>query len=332
MALAKPPLDILLCAPRGFCAGVDRAIQIVELALEKYRRAGLCPPRDRPQPLRRRQPQGEGRRLRRGARRDPGDRPAGDLLRAWRRQGGAGGGAERATSSSSTPPARSSPRCTARPRSTFAAGREIVLVGHAGHPEVVGTMGQLAAGRGHADRDRGGRPRASSRDRAASSPSSRRPRSRSTTPRRSSASSRSASRRSSGRTRRTSATRPPTARRRSSGSPRDVDAMIVVGAPNSSNSQRLREVAERAGCPVAVLVQRAAEIDWTLVRRRSTARRHGRRLGAGGAGRGSHRRLRRALRRATVEVVTTAEESVAFNLPRELRADARRVHSPAFSR
>ena len=32
----RPQLDIVLCAPRGFCAGVDRAIQIVELALEKY--------------------------------------------------------------------------------------------------------------------------------------------------------------------------------------------------------------------------------------------------------------------------------------------------------
>ncbi len=41
-----------------------------------------------------------------------------------------------------------------------------------------------------------------------------------------------------------------------------VEAMIVVGAPNSSNSQRLKEVAERAGCPVAALVQRAADIDW----------------------------------------------------------------------
>ena len=36
-----------------------------------------------------------------------------------------------------------------------------------------------------------------------------------------------------------------------------VDALIVVGAPNSSNSQRLREVAEREGCTVAVLAQRA---------------------------------------------------------------------------
>jgi 4-hydroxy-3-methylbut-2-enyl diphosphate reductase len=44
----------------------------------------------------------------------------------------------------------------------------------------------------------------------------------------------------------------------------EVDAMVVVGAPNSSNSQRLREVAERAGCPRAVLVQRAADIDWSF--------------------------------------------------------------------
>src|SRR5258708_40336528 len=41
-----------------------------------------------------------------------------------------------------------------------------------------------------------------------------------------------------------------------------VDALIVVGAPNSSNSQRLREVAEREGCRIAVLAQRAGDIDW----------------------------------------------------------------------
>ena len=40
--------------------------------------------------------------------------------------------------------------------------------------------------------------------------------------------------------------------------------MIVVGSPNSSNSQRLREVAERAGCRVAALVLRADDIDWGL--------------------------------------------------------------------
>ncbi len=43
-----------------------------------------------------------------------------------------------------------------------------------------------------------------------------------------------------------------------------VDAMVVVGAPNSSNSQRLKEVALSAGCPHAVLVQRAADLDWSV--------------------------------------------------------------------
>jgi len=42
-----------------------------------------------------------------------------------------------------------------------------------------------------------------------------------------------------------------------------VDALVVVGAPNSSNSRRLQEVAEREGCPYSVLVQRAADIDWS---------------------------------------------------------------------
>ena len=75
-----------------------------------------------------------------------------------------------------------------------------------------------------------------------------------------------------------------------------VDAMIVVGAPNSSNSLRLREVAERAGCRLAVLVQRAADIDWAQFGSIVLARRRGRRLGARDPGRGDPRRLRRALR------------------------------------
>ena len=40
------------------------------------------------------------------------------------------------------------------------------------------------------------------------------------------------------------------------------DAMLVVGAPNSSNSRRLVEVGARAGCGYAQLVQRATDIDW----------------------------------------------------------------------
>ena len=61
--------------------------------------------------------------------------------------------------------------------------------------------------------------------------------------------------------------------------------MIVVGAPEfSSNSVRLVEVARRAGCEHAMLVERADEIDWT-VRGHRAARHHRRRLGARKAGR-----------------------------------------------
>ena len=53
----------------------------------------------------------------------------------------------------------------------------------------------------------------------------------------------------------------------------------MVGAPNSSNSLRLVEVAERAGCPKALLVQRAAEIPWGEFDGIAHARHHRRRLG-----------------------------------------------------
>jgi 4-hydroxy-3-methylbut-2-enyl diphosphate reductase len=43
----------------------------------------------------------------------------------------------------------------------------------------------------------------------------------------------------------------------------DVDAFLVIGAPNSSNSQRLVEVAKKAGCNNSQMVQRAAEINWS---------------------------------------------------------------------
>jgi 4-hydroxy-3-methylbut-2-enyl diphosphate reductase len=96
------------------------------------------------------------------------------------------------------------------------------------------------------------------------------------------------------------------------------ERMIVVGSPNSSNSIRLVEVAERAGCPAAVLIQRAAEIDWAMFNGIS-------RLGVT-AGASAPEVLVdeiidafKARFETTVETVTTAEESIAFKLPRELR-------------
>lgn len=97
-----------------------------------------------------------------------------------------------------------------------------------------------------------------------------------------------------------------------------VDAMIVVGAPNSSNSQRLREVAERAGCAHAALVQRAADIDWNAFGNIA-------RLGIT-AGASAPEILVEEIIDAfaarydvSVETVSSAEEGVFFPLPRALR-------------
>ncbi len=102
---------------------------------------------------------------------------------------------------------------------------------------------------------------------------------------------------------------------------RDADAMIVVGAPNSSNSQRLREVAEREGCKISILVQRASEIDW--------ARFDGVQTLAITAGASAPEILvdeiieaLRARFDVKIEVVTTAQENMFFPLPRELREKA----------
>jgi 4-hydroxy-3-methylbut-2-en-1-yl diphosphate reductase len=98
----------------------------------------------------------------------------------------------------------------------------------------------------------------------------------------------------------------------------EVDALLVVGSPNSSNSQRLREVAERAGCPVAHLVLRAQDIDWTVFSGLKT-------LGIT-AGASAPEVLVEEIIDAfaerysvSVENVSTADESMFFPLPRNLR-------------
>jgi 4-hydroxy-3-methylbut-2-enyl diphosphate reductase len=100
-----------------------------------------------------------------------------------------------------------------------------------------------------------------------------------------------------------------------------IDAMIVIGAPNSSNSQRLREVAERAGCPVSLLVQRAGEIDWS---RLAGIRTIGITAGASAPEVLVEEVIGAFAERyaINVEIVTAADEAVTFNLPRALRDTA----------
>jgi 4-hydroxy-3-methylbut-2-enyl diphosphate reductase len=98
----------------------------------------------------------------------------------------------------------------------------------------------------------------------------------------------------------------------------DIDAMIVIGAPNSSNSQRLREVATRAGCPVSLLVQRAGDLDW---QRLAGIHRVGITAGASAPEVLVEEVIDAFAERYSVNVavVTAAEEAVVFNLPKALR-------------
>jgi 4-hydroxy-3-methylbut-2-enyl diphosphate reductase len=100
-----------------------------------------------------------------------------------------------------------------------------------------------------------------------------------------------------------------------------VDAMIVVGSPNSSNSQRLREVAEREGCPVVRLILRAEDIDWSLY---GNVRSLGITAGASAPEVLVEEIIDAFAERyaVSVESVSTADESVFFPLPRELREQA----------
>jgi 4-hydroxy-3-methylbut-2-enyl diphosphate reductase len=102
-----------------------------------------------------------------------------------------------------------------------------------------------------------------------------------------------------------------------------VDALIVVGAPNSSNSLRLREVAERQGCGIAVLIQRADDIDWSVF---GAIRRLAITAGASAPEVLVEEVIAAFDARYTIklEEVRSAEEDVVFTLPRDLRDVAMR--------
>ncbi len=99
------------------------------------------------------------------------------------------------------------------------------------------------------------------------------------------------------------------------------DALLVVGAPNSSNSRRLVEVASRAGCSYAQLVQRATDIDWRALDGIQSV---GITAGASAPEVLINEVIDafRARFDVTVEMVETAQENVEFKVPRVLREPA----------
>jgi 4-hydroxy-3-methylbut-2-enyl diphosphate reductase len=257
--MVKPPLTILLAAPRGFCAGVDRAVQIVELALAKY-----GPPVYVRHEIVHNRFVVEGLERRGAVFVDELDQvPAGKpvIFSAHGVPKAVPAEAERRELMylDATCPLVSKVHREAERH--FVEGRQIVLIGHAGHPEVIGTMGQLPEGAvlliETVDdvarlevRDPGNlayvtQTTLSVDDTAAvvaalqaRFPTLAGPRKEDIC---------------YATTNRQMAVKAIAER---------CDALLVIGAPNSSNSRRLVEVAARAGCATAMLVQRAADIDW----------------------------------------------------------------------
>ena len=145
-APARPlrPLKVLLASPRGFCAGVDRAIQIVERTLEKYG----APVYVRHEIVHNRYVVDRLKRL--GAvfveelDECPADRPVVFSAHGVPKTVPADARRREMIYLDATCPLVSKVHVEAERR--HAAGREILLIGHAGHPEVVGTMGQLPEG------------------------------------------------------------------------------------------------------------------------------------------------------------------------------------------
>jgi 4-hydroxy-3-methylbut-2-en-1-yl diphosphate reductase len=256
--LNRPPLHVLIAAPRGFCAGVDRAIQIVELAIERfgppvYVRHEIVHNKFVVDRLR-----GLGAVFVKELDEVPDGRPVIFSAHGVPKSVPAAAQTRGLDYLDATCPLVS--KVHRQAERLIEAGRHILFIGHAGHPEVIGTFGQAPPGAmtlvetvedvaALDPPDPGNlafltQTTLSVDDTAAivaalkaRFPSIQQPRSEDicyATTNRQAAVKSIASR---------------------------CDKMLVIGAPNSSNSLRLAEVAERQGVE-ARLIQRATDIDW----------------------------------------------------------------------
>ncbi|MBI3709298.1 MAG: 4-hydroxy-3-methylbut-2-enyl diphosphate reductase [Proteobacteria bacterium] len=310
------PLTILLAAPRGFCAGVDRAILIVERALQKYGR----PVYVRHEIVHNRYVV-EGLEAKGAIFVDELDQVPGNAPVVFSAHGvpkSVPAEAERRslTYVDATCPLVSKVHLEAARH--HQAGHTIVLIGHAGHPEVIGTMGQLPDGAVILVEN------TAQAERLAVAPATKLAYITQTTLSVDDTAAIVAvlQRRFPGivcprkddicyaTTNRQAAVKAMAAR---------ADAVVVVGAPNSSNSMRLVEVARKAGCAKAALVQRGSDIDWAWL---ADVRHLGLTAGASAPEILVQEVIDacRRHRRVTVEEITVTEEDVRFNLPRALGA------------
>jgi len=313
---ALPPLTILLAAPRGFCAGVDRAIRIVELALQKfgapvYVRHEIVHNRHVVDDLK-----AKGAVFVEELDEIPEtDAPVIFSAHGVPQQVPAAAKARNLIYIDAVCPLVSKVHIEAR--ALNGKGFEIALIGHAGHPEVAGTLGQLPAAAATlietADDARRFQPRDPDRlayitqttlsvdDTAAIVAILRQRFPGIVGPRKEDICYAT--------TNRQAAVKAIAER---------CDALLVVGSANSSNSQRLVEVARRAGCAKARLVEDARSVVWGDFEGVST-------LGIS-AGASAPERVVfdvidafRTRFEVTLQEIVTREERIGFSLPRELR-------------
>ena len=321
MTQLKKPLTILLASPRGFCAGVDRAIQIVERAIERYGR----PVYVRHEIVHNRfvveNLEAKGAIFVDELDEVPDDRPVVFSAHGVPKAVPAEAARRHLLYVDATCPLVSKVHREAERHAD--SGRTVILIGHAGHPEVIGTMGQLPQGKVMLVEDV-----AQAEAIAVPDPLNLAYATQTTLSVDDTIEIVAVLRR------RFPAIQGPkmedicyaTTNRQAAvkAIAGKCDALVVIGAPNSSNSMRLVEVAANYGCAKSRLVQRAVDMDWQWLD--SSFKEGARRLGIT-AGASAPELLVDELIAAcrerydvTVEEVRTTDENVVFKLPRQLVA------------
>lgn len=313
--MTLPTLHLYLAAPRGFCAGVDRAIQIVDMALEKwgppvYVRHEIVHNKFVVDGLRR-----KGAIFVDELEQCPDDRPVIFSAHGVPKSVPAAAAKRDMVYVDATCPLVSKVHIEADRH--YQAGLQIVMIGHDGHPETIGTMGQLPDGEVllvETEKD-------------VSDLTVRDPQKLAYVTQTTLSIDDTAAIVSALNERFPAIVGPhkedicyATTNRQLAVKQiaPQVDALIVVGAPNSSNSKRLVEVASKAGCNYAQLVQRANEIDWRSL---ENIRSVGVTAGASAPEVLVNEVVEEFQQRfsVTIQKVETAQENISFKVPKILR-------------
>ena len=316
--MTKPPLTIYLAAPRGFCAGVDRAIKIVEMALEKwgapvYVRHEIVHNKYVVDDLK-----AKGAVFVEELSDCPDDRPVIFSAHGVPKSVPQAAQAREMIYVDATCPLVSKVHIEAQRHADN--GLQMIMIGHEGHPETIGTMGQLPEGEVLLVETVEDVAKVEVRDPSRLAFVTQTTLSVDDTieivqalntrfpaivgPHKEDICYATTNRQEA-----VKAMAP------------KAEAMLVVGAPNSSNSKRLVEVGSRAGCAYSQLVQRAADIDWRALGDIKT-------LGITAGASAPEVLIEEVIQAfedrfdVTRELVETAVENVEFKVPRVLRETA----------